>query len=347
MPPAIGGMATVLQDLQNSSLAEQVQLEFFNTFKTTADGRSLFCAVKSKLSLWMKWGKLLQGKQKTVVHIHTCSGFTFFLDSILICIAKCFSRPVVLHIHGGRFIEFLDNLSPVLFKLVSWVFHCCNRVVVLSDYWQNTLSDKFSECSFSIVENGVPIKRLVKKQPSCDAEIEILFLGNLTKLKGVFDLIVAMKYIDGAMLNFVGGEEDAGIFQDIEKLLDTHHLQNKVKIHGPQYGEAKNIFLNAADIFVLPSYAEGLPISLLEAMANALPVVVSPVGGIPSVITDQQEGLLVKPGQVDDIVKALNALVRNDGLRKEMGLAGRKRCEEQFGIEKTVGKLLNIYSEVI
>ena len=84
MPPAIGGMATVLHDLQNSNLAEEVDLAFFNTFKTTDEGRNLFSAIQSKLTLWVSWIKLLQGKQKTIVHIHTCSGFTFFLDSILV-----------------------------------------------------------------------------------------------------------------------------------------------------------------------------------------------------------------------------------------------------------------------
>jgi len=349
MPPAIGGKATVLHDLQNSNLAEEVDLAFFNTFKTTDEGRNLFSAIQSKLTLWVSWIKLLQGKQKTIVHIHTCSGFTFFLDSILVCLARLLSRPVILHIHGARFDQFIDSLTPVLFKYMQWVMARCNNIIVLSESWQQLLQEKLGILPFVVVENGVPIsvKSSVNKEKHKRGIIQILFLGNLTERKGIWSLIEAMQNIEGAVLNFVGGEEDVGIFKKVENQVNIKHLQKKIIIHGPQYGEAKNNFLRTADIFVLPSYAEGLPISLLEAMANGLPVIVTPVGGIPAVITDYQEGILVRPGQVEELVNALNILIEDSHLRQEMGIAARKRCEEQFGIETTVRKLLNLYSEVI
>ena len=348
MPPVIGGMSTVLQDLQNSSLSQQVELEFFNTFKTTPEGRSLFTAVKSKLALWVKWSRMLQGKQKTIVHIHTCSGFTFFLDSILVCLAKLHSRPVVLHIHGARFDQFIDSLNPILFKCVQWVMARCSNIIVLSESWQQLLQEKLGIFPFVVVENGVPIPiaSSKNKEENNKDEVQVLFLGNLTERKGVWDLIQAMPDIEGAILNFVGGEEDVGIFDEVTKLVGIKNLEKKIVLHGPQYGEAKNEFLRTADIFVLPSYAEGLPISLLEAMANGLPVVVTPVGGIPAVITDHREGLIVNVGQVEEMVDALNTLIGDRHLRQKMGTAARKRCEEKFGIEATVGKLLTIYSKV-
>jgi len=344
MPPAIGGMATVLNDLKNSKLAEQVKLEFFNTFKTTAEGRNLFIAVKSKFLLWGRWVLLIRGQQQTIVHIHTCSGFTFFLDSVLVCLARMSSRPVVLHIHGGRFLEFLDGLNPLLLGIVRRVFGACQRIVVLSDYWQKSLTDRLGTFAFSVVENGVPIYAL-QKQDSKE-KVQILFLGNLSRMKGVFDLITAMQKIEGAVLNLVGGEDEKGVFLEIEQLINKHQLEDKILIHGPQYGEAKNSFLQVADIFVLPSYAEALPISMLEAMAQGLPVIVSDVGSIPSVITSEQEGFIVEPGQIDELIQAINDLVNDAVLRDKMGIAGRKRCEQQFGIDLTVSKLMKIYSEI-
>jgi len=348
MPPAIGGMATVLEDLQHSSLAEQVDLEFFNTFKTTPEGRSLFSGIKSKLTLWLKWTRLLQSKQKTIAHIHTCSGFTFFLDSVLLCIAKCLSKPVVLHIHGARFDQFLDELNPVLFKYVQWVMVRCNSIIVLSESWQQLLQQKLGDLPFCIVENGVPIPELSEenKQNHGNDSVQILFLGNLCERKGVWDLIQAMQNVEGAVLNFVGGEEDAGIFDKVEQQLVAKGLTNKIKLLGPQFGDAKIEFLRQSDIFVLPSYAEGLPISLLEAMSYALPVIVTPVGGIPIAISDQQEGIIVNVGEVVELVDALNVLIADGQLGKKMGLAARKRCEQQFGVEVTVKKLSTIYSRL-
>ncbi len=347
MPPAIGGMATVLKDLQNSSLSEQVQLECFNTFKTTPEGRSLFAAVSSKLTLWLRWTRLLLGKQKTIVHIHTCSGFTFFLDSVLVCLAKCLSKPVVLHIHGARFDQFLNELNPALFKYAQWLMARCHHIIVLSEWWRQTLQQKLGDLPFCIVENGVPIPDLSEvKQKNKKERVQILFLGNLCERKGVWDLILAMQNVESACLNFVGGEEDAGIFLKLEQQIKENNLTDKIKLLGPQFGDAKIAFLQKADIFVLPSYAEGLPISLLEAMAYALPVIVTPVGGIPVAVTDQQEGIIVNAGQVEELTNALNRLISDRGLADKMGTAARKRCEQNFGVEVAVDKLLNIYSRL-
>jgi glycosyltransferase involved in cell wall biosynthesis len=107
------------------------------------------------------------------------------------------------------------------------------------------------------------------------------------------------------------------------------------------------LLLLDADIFVLPSYAEGLPVLLLEAMAYALPVIVSNVGGIPEVITDEKEGLLISAGNQRQLAESLNRLVNDPVLRDQMGCVARERCQAEFGIDKMVGKLLNLYSRVI
>lgn len=348
MPPAIGGMSTVLADLRNSSLKDQVDLAFFDTFKSTPEGRSIFTAIKSKLKLWLKWIQLLKENVKTIVHIHTCSGFTFFLDSVLICLARLFSVPVIIHIHGARFDRFVDGLNPFLLKYVKWVFARCSKIIVLSSSWEKIFVGKLGKFPYVVVENGVPIdKTFTSDKSNKNNKVEILFLGNLTERKGVWELIDAMQFVEGAVLNFVGGEEDIGIFQQVEELVEKNNLQNKIIIHGPKYGDDKNDFLGNSDVFVLPSYAEGLPISLLEAMAKGIPVIVTPVGGIPAVVSNQQEGILVKVGDKKELADAINRLVQNPNLRHTMGMAARKRCEEQFGIEKTVQKLMNVYTEVL
>ncbi|CCE24406.1 putative Glycosyl transferase group 1 [Methylotuvimicrobium alcaliphilum 20Z] len=346
MPPAIGGMATVLQDLQNSSLSKLFELEFFNTYKTTPQDRSLFVAIKSKLSLWKKWCVLLNNRDKSIAHIHTCSGFTFFLDGVLVCLSKMLSVPVVIHIHGARFDQFLKNLNPFLLMIVRWIFARCSKIIVLSEYWESTLKKIIGNYQFRIVQNGVPIYSQLPERLDHTGKVDILFLGNLCQRKGVFDLVSAMEYVDGAVLNLVGGEEDVGVIQKISEQINASNLEDKISFHGPQYGEEKNRFIVKADIFVLPSYAEGLPISLLEAMAMGLPVIVTPVGSIPSVVRNNHEGIFVEAGDIEGIANAINKLVKDEALRLRMGSLARSRCEEQFGIEKTVAKLLSIYSEI-
>jgi len=346
LPPAIGGMVTVINDLKNSTLSQKVQLNFFNTGKTTKENRNILIAIITKFNLWFNWIKLLSIKQKTIVHIHTCSGLSFFFDGVLICLSRMLSVPVVLHIHGGKFDDFILRLNKILFFVVYKLFKSCSRIIVLSDSWKNQFLKLFPDVEYCVVENGVPIPKFNKKRVYKKEKVEILFLGNLTILKGVLDLITAMKGIKGARLNFVGGEEEKGIITEMKALILKLGLSNQIKIHGPMFGEDKNRVLQTADIFILPSYAEGLPISLLEAMAEGLPVIVSSVGGIPSVVTNYQEGLLINPGDTEQINEALRVLVNDSDFRKRMGNNARNRCVDSYGIENTVDKLMTIYSEL-
>lgn len=347
LPPLMGGMVTVINDLQNSSLAQKVELVLFNTGKTTKVGRNLIVALTTKLKLWWGWCKLLKSEYKTLVHIHTCSGLTYFFDGVLILCARVLSVPVVLHIHGAKFDLFLEALSPWQFKIAHWQLNKCACVVVLSDSWEEKLKVMFPDVAFSVVANGVPILQVEKEiSKQSKSNIQILFLGNLSQRKGVFDLVQAMKKVEGAELYLVGGEDEPGISQQIQKIISKQGLAHKIKLLGSKHGKEKMEFLQNADIFVLPSYAEGLPISLLEAMSVGLPVIVTPVGGIPSVITDNQEGILVSAGNSDQLSFAINRLVTDSILRQKMGDAAKKRCEEHYGIERTVEKLTEIYTKI-
>jgi len=105
----------------------------------------------------------------------------------------------------------------------------------------------------------------------------------------------------------------------------------------------KNALFNAASIYVLPSYAEGLPMGMLEAMANGLPVVVTSVGGIPDTISDSTDGIVVSPGDINGLIDGLERLIRSPDLRKTIGDAGRKTAE-QFSADRILARLTAIYA---
>ena len=106
-------------------------------------------------------------------------------------------------------------------------------------------------------------------------------------------------------------------------------------------------FLCAADLFVLPSYGEGLPMSMLEAMACNLPVIVTDVGGIPYVIKDGENGLLIKPGNIKDLTEKLIWCIEHENERKELGSQGRKTIEKNHGIDKVADKYIQVYKSII
>jgi glycosyltransferase involved in cell wall biosynthesis len=346
LPPNVGGMATVLGDLSTSKLSSQVQLVLFNTAKTTRAGRKLAEALFSKLGLWLDWWRLLKAKPNTIAHIHTCSGFTFFLDGILLSLAKLRGVPVVLHIHGASFDQFLDKLNPLLLALARWLCRRCAFIVVLSESWQTALRQRLGDLPFSVIANGVPILNAGVRPAHNPDELNILFLGNLSERKGVFDLLEVMPQVSKAVLHMVGGEEQPGFTAKISELIAEKQLQQRIKLHGIKAGLEKQAFFQNADIFILPSYAEGLPMSLLEAMMCGLPVIVSDVGGIPSVITDKENGLLITAGNHRKIAETLQLLINDPDLRQKIGQAAKQRCLAEFSTDAVVDKLLSLYTQI-
>lgn len=346
LPPSIGGMATVIDDISRSSIAREVELVLFDTGKRTPEGRSLWLAIRARLAIWTAWWRALDPADRSIAHIHTCSGFTYFLDGILALLARLRGTPVVLHIHGARFDSFLDGLAPSSLWLARQIARLANSVVVLSAEWQEKMDTRLPGAALTVIENGVAEPQQVAVE-KVDGELIVLFLGNLCKRKGVWDLIACVEQLPPAVrLVLVGGEEDPGIIDRVRDELQQQGIAHRVELAGPTVGEAKFRWLRKADIFVLPSYAEGVPISMLEALASGLPAVVTPVGGIPSVLRDGEYALFVAPGDREALVRAITRLAGDAELRARMGEAARRHVLENYGIECTARKYLQLYEKL-
>ena len=346
LPPAVGGMATVIEDISHSSLARQVELVLFDTAKQTSPGRTLRQALIMRYHIWQSWWRLLEPASQTIAHIHTCSGLTFFLDGSLMLLARLRGVPAVLHIHGAQFEQFLDKLPRLMRYLARWLARRASAVVVLSQEWKQKLAGRLPEARLMIIPNGVaePPPEFAAHKPG---EIMILFLGNLSQRKGVWDLIPVMANLDPRChLVLVGGEEDPGISAALESEMRRLGVAARVHLAGPAAGEEKYRWLNAADIFVLPSYAEGVPISMLEAMAAGLPVIVTPVGGIGSVITDDENGVLVQPGNREQLRNAIQRLANDETLRQRLGSRAKADCLGKYGVEQSVSAYLDLYNDL-
>lgn len=345
LPPAIGGMVSVVRDLCESTLGDDFLIETFDTAKKTAAGRSLFTAVTTRLDMWRGWWNLL-GRSPAVAHIHTCSGLSYFLDLALLVIARLRRVPVVLHIHGGRFDEFLDGLDPARRGIARAGARRANRVVVLSEGWRNRLLTRLPGARLEVVENGVPITRLAA--PSGDAaQPLILFLGALCRAKGVEDLVHAFARSPGpARLALIGPEYEPGFVNAMRSLAAELGVAERVDLPGPTQGLAKDAWLSKASLFVLPSYAEGLPMALLEAMAAGLPVIATRVGAIPTVIDSGRTGLLIDAGDIDALSSSIARLVGDAGLRADLGQRARAECALRFSIDRAAGKLRQLYLEI-
>jgi glycosyltransferase involved in cell wall biosynthesis len=167
-------------------------------------------------------------------------------------------------------------------------------------------------------------------------KIQFLFLGRIGHRKGAFDLLQAFATLpielrERARLVFAGdGEVD-----DLRE--QAQPLGTDVEVHSWIDNKRRDDLLNQSDVFVLPSYHEGVPMALLEAMAHGLPVITTPVGGIPDAVTDGVEGLLVQPGEKEQLARALEVMIEQGGMRQVLGRNARARAErcdvKQYSIQ--------------
>lgn len=344
LPPAIGGMASVIGALSQSELARRTDLTLFNTGKQTSDNRSLWEGVRARFTLMAAWRTLLRQHRADIAHIHTCSGFTYFLDGLLAAIARHQGCRVVLHVHGGLFDQFLDGLNPMLRIAAHHIARRSDLLLALSDDWRRRLAQRLPGSRIAVLPNGVaPISGQPQRTPG---EVPtFLFLGQLSRLKGVDVLLDALEQAQTNWhVHLAGSESEPGFTDWLRAEIDHRQLADRMTLLGPLVGEAKNRALAQADAFVLPSLAEGLPMSLLEAMAARLPVVVSTVGAMPEVIQDGVHGLLVPPGDATALAQAMDHLSRSPDQRESMGRAGHKLYEARYSADAMAQALLSIYT---
>lgn len=345
LPPAIGGMASVIGALGQSDLARQTQLALFDTGKKTREGRSLWEGVQARLQLMRDWRRLLHTHQADIAHIHTCSGLTFFLDGLLAWLARRQGCRVILHVHGGLFDQFLDGLNPLMRALARHISRRADAVIALSDDWRQRLLRRLPGTCIAVLANGVAEpKGRTARDPL--APPTFVFLGLLSTLKGIPVLLEAASAAQANWrVQLAGNEGEPGFVDRLRADIAARGLNERIQLLGPVVGEAKDKLLLQADGFVLPSLAEGLPMSLLEAMAARLPVVVTTVGAMPEVIQHGRDGLLVPPGDPAALAAALDQLAQlSPSDQAAMAQAAYEKYRARYSVDAMAANLLQLYA---
>jgi glycosyltransferase involved in cell wall biosynthesis len=348
VPPPMGGMATVLNDLGESALAQRCKLVVFNNGKTTHKDRPTIKGIFAQLKLAGRLAKTIRSEQIQIVHIHTCSGFTFWRDALHILIARILGCQAVCHIHGGRFDEFIQTMDSLKKAFFRSTIKVTSVVIVLSQKWHKKLRPSAPTARWRVVPNGVRIHQV--RDYSQKRTTSFLFLGNLDKQKGIHDLVKAIrravkKGFHG-IVSVAGGETENGQSDKLKRHIIESGCMSRIHLIGIVSGQDKEDALSSADCLVLPSYAEGLPMAILEAMAHGLPVIATRVGAIPEVITDNHEGFLIEPGDIKGLSDRMMLLADDENLRRRMGRAAHKRVKEEYSLDAMVDLLMNIYFEL-
>jgi glycosyltransferase involved in cell wall biosynthesis len=255
-----------------------------------------------------------------IIHIHGASRGSFARKFIYFLIAKYFYRKkVIYHIHGGEFHLFYLHSNIIVKKLICLFINNSDVIVCLSEFWKSFFESNFNPKRIQIIPNIIdfPSKTNLNKVSSF---CTFLFLGQIGFNKGVFDLLEVIsinknKY-NGKIKLVVGGN---GEVQKLKFLIKKLQLSELVEFVGWISNEEKIFIFQNSDIFILPSYNEGLPISILEALSYGKAIISTNVGGIPEIVIPGRNGILIEPGNLLDIEKAIDFFILDANKIKSFG----------------------------
>jgi glycosyltransferase involved in cell wall biosynthesis len=359
LPPPIGGMATYYQTLINSTLSEYVQFQFVQTSsqkrELSGSGRATFSNLIAAFRDCARFTQALVNFHPTIVHIGTAFGLSFLKHSYCVLVARILGKRVLLHPHCS-----LSVLYQERSKIWRWFFRNVIRltdgIIVLSQEWLQLNSIVPGSKVFYLpnsIDSGLykSAREYHLGSNQRHGPSSILYLGYLGKAKGTFELIDAAQIThtrDPYMVfELVGSELTPGELSLLEEKVNTLGLQGTVKLNGPADSIEKIEYFRNADIFVYPSYHEGTPMAILEAMASGLPIVASRVGGIPDVVSDQVNGILVEPRNPEQLADAICRLNNDQILLSTMQKNSYQIVLENFSIDQHVIKLVKIYEFVV
>lgn len=336
-----GGIAAVVRGYRNGGLFDRFRITYITTHREGSAAGKIFAA----LGAYARLCSALATGSAPLIHIHLASRASFWRKSVVCALAALWRRPYVLHLHGGDFSKFYDEECGGFAKaIVRKVLRRAAVVLALSEHWRATLLRICPEARVRTLPNSVALHDVSGRSPE-SGSLRILYTGRISERKGTFDLLRAFAKVagrfPGAVLICAGDGEGPALLTQAESL----GLKGRVRCPGWLSAEEIRKELGQASLFALPSHAEGVPMALLEAMSCGLPVVTTPVGGIPEVVQSGKNGILVAPQDIDALEQALATLLESPLERARLGSEGRETIARNFALSVTLDKLAALYRD--
>lgn len=274
--------------------------------------------------LWLWIYRVFCGMQ--LVHFHGASYSSYRRKYLLSRWAKFLGYRTIFHLHGGDFLGFHQAIGA---DYLTRTLNMYDAVAVLSEYWKKYLVDNFACSNVYVIKNIVDVPKLASLTDSnASSMFNILYMGALYKDKGAYDLLsFAQKYHSDFQnkltIHICGGKTDSEL-RAFKKALDKVKDNKIISFHGWIESEKKVYFLQHCDALILPSYYEGLPMCILEAMSYAKPIIATPVGSIPELVVPGKTGYLFEPGNIEQMFNCISELMQSQSNAKQMGKMGSK-----------------------
>ncbi len=364
----LGGISTLISDILHSSLAREFAFKHIVSQMDECN-RLGKLALASTALLRFIW--TLVSWRPEVVYIHVGGNASLYRKTIFIALARLAGWRVMTHFHAGNFAPYFSAQTKLGQRVILRGLGLSNKFIAVSQEMATWLAQLWPQAEVTVIPNGVRTESFACQRTYDAAVPRLLFVGKMGFLKGEADLLRALQSLAAHMVR-----ADLGVFPspdlratagadsqvcpyvaptqppafrldlvgqrsaEIGELIRSTGLDSHIDQLGPVSLAERVEYFKRADIFILPSYAEGLPLAVIEAMAAGLPIITTPVGGIPELIEDGVEGLLIQPGDCQALARQIALLLGDADLRRQLGERAQRRAS-RFDLAQVLSRLGN------
>lgn len=352
-PPPVHGVAQVMGWLLESpTIPKQMLLHL-----DTSDRRSLKNLGRADLvnvllglrSVGRMVSLCVSKKPSLAYYTLSQSALGLVRDELVAAVARFFGLGVVVQLAGSRYGTIVDS-GNLAGRLIARAIGKASLVLVLGNSQVEDVVRIAHHERVNVAPNGLPPLAGDYAPEAADGTCCFLYLGALQSAKGVIVALDALAEASGGGRDccavFAGAWADPSERELILQRVEDLGIGSLVEFPGVVGGNRKEELFGRADVYLLPSFGEGQPVSILEAMARGLPVVSTRVGAVPDTVVDGETGILVEPGDSHGLAMALEQLIDDAELRTKLGAAGKARFSDQFALARTHEVLLGHFLSV-
>ena len=277
-----------------------------------------------------------------LVHLHFSQPVSAIRKLLFIFLTKLFRKQLLIHFHAFSTDTTIHSKVGFVYK---YIFSSADKVIVLSNYWKKEIACKWPYLAEKLIVVYNPCAA-VKPMP-VERQNTILFAGTVNQRKGYQDLLQAFatlknNYPDWKLIFAGNGEIETAI-----QLAKSLQIEENVKFLGWVSGYEKAMAFSQSSIFCLPSYAEGFPMSVLDAFSYGLPVITTPVGGIPDLLTDTENALIYQPGNILALSSCLTKCITDQTLRSSLAKSSINLSATTLNLSTIVKELDAVYRQML
>lgn len=333
--PAIGGIATIVELLKKEFKDDETYY-FINTIKPSSKRARFLRPFRLLMQLF-----LVAKRNKGGTALMFSSAYNSFWEKCIWCyVLKFFGTHTIVVMVHGEFPEFYDKLPYFAKYLSRQLVKNIDTLAAQSPTWHKYYKTIFPNANIQVINPGINTDFFIPTQQKKDNQpIKLLYTGWIIKKKGIYDLLDALAILSKKnvhyKLSIIG--PDFGNKNSVEKYALKLKINSHIEFIGildTQLALLENY--QNADIFICPSHFEGFPYALMEATACGLPCVGTRVGGIPDILNNGKNGILINPSNPTELAEGIEKLIINEDYRKEIGLLSRTHIVNNHSIAKSI-----------